>query len=256
MSTETITYEQPMNEHVRACLRLEKLFLQAENAMQGESVWDTRSTVAAMIEILNILDRPDLKPKLTKELCRHLANFARLEQTPNVDHKKLSGLLADLENIIDSLQSTSGKMAQQLRDNEFLNSIRQHLLNPGGACGFDIPAYHYWLEQPPEKRIHTLKKWFKHLDTIQTAVQCLLRLIRESNSPQPKVAHEGFFQMTLDPQAPCQLIHVSIPHKLELFPEISAGRHGLCVRFYIPNLDSRPTQTPQNVEFMLTTSIL
>jgi cell division protein ZapD len=101
MSIETIIFEQPVNEHTRACLRLEQLFQQLAHCLGGPSVWDSRSALAAIIDILNILDRPDLKTKLTKELCRHLANLARLEQTPHVDRKKLSVILIELEDIVD-----------------------------------------------------------------------------------------------------------------------------------------------------------
>ena len=115
--------EQPVNEHIRVCLRLERLFQQLLSTMRGNSCWDSRASVASVLEILYVLDRPDLKTKLTKELCRHMANFFKLEQSPDVDNIKLRGILTELEDVNKELQQSHGKFAQSLRDNELLNSI-------------------------------------------------------------------------------------------------------------------------------------
>lgn len=256
MSAENIVFEQPVNELMRACMRLEHLFHQAIQHMTSTSVWGSRTALNAMTDILSILDRPDLKTKLTKELCRHLASFGRLEQTPHVDRQKLSHVLIELENVIDKLQATNGKFAQDLRDNEFLSSIRQHLLNPGGACSFDIPAYHLWLQRPPAERTVNLKSWFSQFIVIQTAINLLLRLTRGSSIPQPKTAQEGFYQTTLDAQLSCQLIQVILSADTDLFPEISVGRHGIFIRFHTLSVQGRPMQTSQDVHFKLSTCIL
>lgn len=256
MSIDTIVYEQPVNEHTRACLRLEHLFNQAHHALSGTSIWDSRLSLASLIDILNILDRPDLKTKLTKELYRHLANFTRLEQTPHIDKSKLSSVLAELESIVDHLQTKNGKIAQDLRDNEFIASIRQHLFNPGGGCGFEIPSYHHWLQMPINIRTYDLKNWFGQLTIIHSAVNLLLRLVRESNTPQSIIAHEGFYQSSLDPQIPCQLVRLAIPTHFNVYPEISIGRHGLCIRLFNPNLTERPAPTTQSVTISLTCCVL
>lgn len=256
MNKEFITFEQPVNEHMRASLRLEHLLEQAHYSYKGDLLWDSRYAIAAIIEILSILDRPDLKPKLTKELCRHQANIARLAQTPHVDTKKLHNILSQLEVITNSLQNLSGKIGQQLRENEFLNSIRQHLSNPGGACNFEVPNYQLWLSQPQEQRVATLKTWLEEFNIVQSAITLMMQLVRESSLGQPKTAEAGFFQTPLDPQLPCQLIQVSVPKNLNVYPEISAGRHGIAIRFYDLSLSNRPKQSPANIDFDLTICIL
>ena len=87
-----IIYEQPVSEHIRVCLRLELLFQQAKYRLQAGSVWDSRAAIITLIDILNLLDRPDIKTKLTKELCRYLSVLSRLEKTSEVDHQKLSNI--------------------------------------------------------------------------------------------------------------------------------------------------------------------
>ncbi len=256
MWDNAILYEQPVNEHIRVCLRLERLFLQIDHTCQGHSIWDSRATVSSLLEVLYLLDRPDLKTKLTKELCRHIANFGRLDQNKHIDNQKLQHLLTQLESINERLHLTQGKFAQALRQNELLNSIRQYALNPGGGCAFEIPAYHYWLHQPSEQRIQDLAAWLEKFDTIKEAVSLLLRLVRECGSPQVQTAAQGFFQVMLDPQAPCQLVQVYVPKQEAFYPEISVGRHGIFIRFLQPSFDDRPVQTKENLTFKMTYCIL
>jgi len=252
---DIIVFEQPVNEHIRACLRLEHLFQQAIYHLRGASQWDSRSTLTAIIDIINLFDRPDLKNKLTKELSRHLANLSRLEHVPHVDNQKLAAVLLELEDLIDALHATNGKLCQELRENEFINTIRQYQLNPGGTCGFDTPAYLLWLQQPAANRIAHLAHWLRMLETCLAVVNMLMKLTRQSSVPVTKVAQNGFYQAALDPQAPCQLIRVAVASELNVYPEISVGRHGICIRFYALNINERASQIQQDVPFKLTTCI-
>lgn len=252
---DIVVFEQPVSEHIRVCLRLEYLYEQAIHSLRGTSVWDTRPAVAALVDILTILDRPDLKSKLTKELSRYLSNLSRLEHVPDVDSRKLASVLLELEDLIDMLHATNGKLGQELRDTEFLNAIRQYQMVPGGTCGFDTPAYALWLHQPATDRIATLAHWLRLLETSLAAVMTLLKLTRQMSSPFAKVAQNGFFQMSLDPQAPCQLVRVTVAATLNVYPEISVSRHGICIRFFHLNLNGRATQVQQDIPFKLTTCI-
>lgn len=233
-----IVYEQPVSEHIRVCLRLELLFQQAKYRLQAGSVWDSRAAIITLIDILNLLDRPDIKTKLTKELCRYLSILSRLEKTSEVDHQKLSTLLIELENVIDALQSARGKVGQDLRDSDFLSVIRQYHSNPGGIAEFDSPAYHLWLRQSVSQHQQDLENWFKEFESIQAAVNTVLKIVRTSAAPENKVAKGGFFQEVLDASTSCQLIRVILPPNVKLFPAISVGRHGLCILFHSlpPNL--------------------
>lgn len=256
MISETI-YEQPVSEHMRVCLRLELLFQQGKYRLQAGSVWDSRSAVTTLIDILNLLDRPDLKTKLTKELCRYLSVLSRLEKTVDVDHQKLSALLIELENVIDSLQVMQGKFGQNLRDSDFLSGIRQHQANPGGISEFDSPAYHLWLKYSVQQHQKDLENWFKEFDPIQSAVNIILKIVRNSASSENQIARDGFFQAVMDGSAACQLIRVALPHNpSKLFPEISVGRSGVCVRFCrLENLEERPKQVREDIAFKLTSCI-
>jgi cell division protein ZapD len=247
-----IIYEQPLNERIRTFLRLEFLFMQALNSLERPNMWDSRATITAILDILSIFTRADLKNEILKEMDRHIANLARLEQNPKVDRAKLNDILDDLDVLVDRLHAMNGQAGLSLRNNEFLNSIRQRSTIPGGSCAFDLPHYHFWLQHSPEVRQQQLLQWFGEFDAIRHSVILILRLIRESAPFEAQQAESGFFQSPLDASTPYQLIRIALPYGSPYFAEISGGRHRFSVRFMeAPSTGERPQQSEQEVAFGL-----
>jgi cell division protein ZapD len=247
-----ITYEQPLNERVRTFLRLEFLFAQIDHTRMGESPWDSRATLASLIDVMNILSRTDLKSEIIMELERQIANLSPLEDSPNIDHAKLGQILDQMDLVVDRLHVTQGQIGQHLRQNEFINSIKQRSSISGGTCGFDLPAYHFWLHQPSKVRFQNLQEWLSTFDNIRSSVDLILHLIRDSAAAKRESAIGGFFQQSLDINAPYQLIRVTLPAESPYFTEISGGKHRFTVRFMEMSLEERPSQTSSNVDFDLT----
>ena len=245
-----------MNEHIRTCLRLEHLFRKAYFNLEDHSTWHARSALAAIIHIANILDRPDIKTKISKELRRHIDNLSKHLQTPGIDEEKLKQYLDKLETLYLDLQSLNGRIGQTIRDNEFLANIRQYLFNPAGACSFDIPNLHHWLQKPSLRRTQDLSTWLSEFDIVQSVVNVILEIVRGSGIAENKLAHDGFYQEAIDPKAPCQLIRVAIPREYDTYPEISSGRHRVSIRFAQSNLADRPSQYGEDVPFSLSYCII
>ena len=252
MQDATITFEQPLNEYIRVCLRLEHLFERISQNIDHDNIWSCKLALESMLEALNVIDRPDLKAKLTKALTQHANVLAQLEEKPNVDHEKLHNILTDLDNLIDNLYKNPDKMGQELRNNPFLNSIRQHMANPGGASAFSTPAYHIWLQQPFNIRHQSLQGWFKEFSQLQTAVRLLLQLTRGSSHPQSVVADKGFYHQPLDPKLAYHLVRVTTDAENHVYPEISVGKHRLSVRFMVLNIVDKALQATKDIPFQLT----
>lgn len=247
-----ITFEQPLNERVRTFLRLEFLFAQIDHNRMGESPWDSRATLASLIDVMNILSRTDLKSEIIMELERQIANLSPLEDSPNVDRAKLGQILDEMDLVVDRLHATHGQIGQHLRQNEFINSIKQRSSISGGTCGFDLPAYHFWLHQPSQLRFQNLEEWVSTFDNLRSSINLILQLIRDSAAAKRETAIGGFFQQSLDINAPYQLIRVTLPGDSPYFTEISGGKHRFTIRFMEMSLEERPSQTSSNVEFDLT----
>ena len=257
MFNQSIVFEQPVNELIRVCLRLEYLLTIAQQGLKGQHISDTRHTISALIDLLILTDRPDLRGKFTKELSRQRANFQRYCNEIHIDQTKLGLTLEEVEKFIQLLHLQTGKFGASLRDNEFLTHIRQHLSSAGSALSFDTPAYYYWLQKNTlQERHHQIINWLNELEDLCQIVQFILRLTRQSGHPALHLAPEGFFQTSLDPQLPCQLIRVAVPHTQTVFPEIIVGRHGVGVRFYYPTIEERPIAYEKEVSFYLSCCIL
>ncbi len=251
-ANQTIIYEQPLNELIRVCLRLEQLFYQIDHQMKDPSILPTRHAIALIINLLQLLDRPDLKAKLAKELSHQMTLLMRLQDSPQIDQIKLLTTLKQLDDLSRCFIDSSKKIGQPLREIELLNNLRLHLASPGGGCSFDIPVFHYWLQQPESVRQATLVSWLAEFENIRIASHLILKLIREGAKSQPKTAEHGFYQELLDPQINLRLIRVAIPSATSAYPEISIGRHFLSVRFFSPSVEERPTQHLQHLPFWLT----
>ena len=175
---DMIIYDQPLNEIIRVCLRLEQLFEQIDHQLNDTSTMGTRNVLSYIINVLHILDRPDLKSKLAKELTHHHANFVRYGHLPNFDQERFAKTLQQLDEFSRSLIDSSGKVAWRLRDIELLNTLRMHLASPGGGCSFDIPLYHFWLQQPALTRQEVIKDWLTDFAQIRSIVALVLDIVR------------------------------------------------------------------------------
>ncbi|MFZ2315397.1 MAG: cell division protein ZapD [Gammaproteobacteria bacterium] len=254
MMKETIIYEQPLNEIIRVCLRLEQLFLQVDHQLNDLSDLGTRNLVTFIINILQILDRPDLKAKLAREISHHMTNLRRYGNAPDIDAQKLDALTTQLDMLSSTLIESSGKIGHRLRDIELLNTLRMHLASPGGGCSFDIPMFHYWLHQPSDIRKTSILDWLNDFNEVREGVTLVLQIVRNNGKVQEKTAIHGFYQELLDPQSNLRMIRISIAADSPAFPETSVGRHFLSVRFFTPNIFQRAEQFTGNLPFLITYS--
>lgn len=250
--TQTTVYEQPLNERVRALLRLEYLFQRAAYSLDGTSTWDTRFTLDAILDVLAMLTRADLKSEIIKELERHAQTLEALRQNPGVDQQRLTSVLAEVRRLHGALRSGDNPPGSDLRQNELLSLVRQRSSIPAGTCSFDIPAFQHWLERPAEQRLSQLRMWLSSFDLIREAVTLCLDLIRHSASPTRERAPGGFFQRSIDPAVTCQMIRIFVPADSPWYPEVSGGRHRFTVRFMRqPATEARPEQAMEDVDFQL-----
>lgn len=252
MNTLTI-YEFPLNERIRVFMRLEQLFQQLSHFMAGKSVFDMRAAIASLLDILTIFSRSDLKSELIKELDRHAKFLNQLVNTQGVDTQKLQEILADLNQASKNLYLSNGRIGINVMESDLFQSISQRSSIPGGTCSFDLPAFHYWLEQEESKRQNDLERWTQTFTDIRVAIDMILGFIRLSNVPTQEIAHSGFYQLALDKNQPVQLLRVGINNQLPYFAEISGGKHRFSIRFMQPSADeNRPSQTQDDVSFALT----
>ncbi len=252
----SIIFEQPLNERIRIFLRLEHLFAQL-HFMQDEkrSIWHSRALVTTLIEILNVFDRADIKTEFLKECDRLKIQFTKLFKSPEVDGQRLQSIIKKIDTQAEVLQNLKGRIGQDLRDHELITAIKHRLPIPGGACNFDLPQYHYWLNEDEARRHKDIKTWIATFKPIEDTTRLILELIRSSAYEEEQTATEGFFQKSLDGATPCQLVRITTHHK-GAFPEISGGKHRISVRFLNLDEHGHPVQTKDSIPFELVCCII
>jgi cell division protein ZapD len=245
----TITYEFPLNERIRVFIRLEQLFQQLLHFSAGATANDKRAALSALQDITLIFKRNDIKSEVLKELERH----NKILSTMLEKQENHAGIILELTDRSKKLHAVRGKIGTNLMQSDLFQSIAQRSAIPGGTCNFDLPEYHYWLEQDEDTRLKNLRLWSEPFDDIRLAIQLILNLIRTSNEPTEEVAPAGFFQITLNKDQSYQILRVSVDKSIACFAEISGGKHRCSVRFMNPSVDNnRPTQSADNIPFSLT----
>jgi cell division protein ZapD len=251
MAVNYIYYEQPLNEVIRTCLRLEYLSKLLDYYLEIPKAGSLHAALATLLDILQILDRPDIKTKFISEFRRYVENFQQFKGNPHVDNRSLKLALDELNHLIELLQPKYGKFAHETREHCFITTVKQYFLTPGSTCNADLPQYHYWLNLSPEKQQNYLKHWLIDLEEPYKAVHLLLKLARDSTRESKLVAAEGFYQTTLPPERFCPLVRVGLERNSSVYPLMSLGRHRLVIHFYTASIDNKPQQTKENIHFIL-----
>jgi cell division protein ZapD len=252
-----IIFEQPLNERVRTFLRLEHLFQITRHHMLNDSEFDSRAAVTGLLNIVDLLSRSDIRADLIKELDRHATTLNSLSANPNVDQERLRNILDNILTLLESMKKTSYQPGLNIRQDEFIISIKQRSMIPGGSCNFDLPNYHYWLHKIFNNRTSDLNHWQSDLLLIYESLKLALLMIRSSATPVRECAKAGFFQKPIESNLACQLIRVSLPSEKQYYPEISGGKHRFTIRFLEqPSTKSRPVQVQEDVDFELHCCIL
>lgn len=245
-----------MNEKCRTLLRLSHLFEQLEFHIPHGDEWHSRGSISSLLDITMILARADIKSELLKEMDRFSNSLGRMANTPGVDTSRLEHILQDIKRISQSLAGLQGQLGQSIRSDEFLNSIMQRSSIAGGSFDFDLPQYHFWLNQPHAERAMQIDSWRHDINPVQDAVDLVLGLIRDSAEPTREQAENGFFQRTLPNNTAIQLVRVTLPNDSGLYAEVSGGKHRFSIRFKEAHDWQRPSQTDRNVTFALTSCII
>ncbi len=248
---DVISYEYPLSERVRTLLRLEDLFERVDYFLHKNEAQEHHVALLSIFEILEVSGRADLKSDLLQELERQKQALEALRESPEVSEEALNSVLWQIDQASSQLFQASGKVGQELRENEWLMSIRQRTSIPGGACEFDLPSYHYWLQQAPELHQQDLQSWLAPFLPIRDGITIVLRLLRESGKTSWQVASQGVYQQMMAGRT-AQMLRIRLDRQYQCVPEISANKHALNIRFTTQEGMNRPKAADTDVEFELT----
>lgn len=246
-----ITYEYPLSERVRTLLRLEDLYERVDYFCAKEEPLEHHVALLSIFEILEVSGRADLKSDLLQELERQKQTLEALRGNPEISEDALDAVLWQIDQASSSLFQASGKVGQELRENEWLMSIKQRTNIPGGVCEFDLPSYHYWLQQGAEQHRADLQTWLAPFLPIRDGIAIVLRLLRESGKTTSQIAYQGVYQQMMAGRV-AQMLRIRLARTYPCVPEISANKYALNIRFTTQEGMQRPKAAETDVAFELT----
>jgi cell division protein ZapD len=143
-----------------------------------------------------------------------------------------------------------GRIGQVLRGNEWLASLRGRVAVPGGSSPVDMPSYYAWQIKPREARHGDLKQWIEPFLSLYNGLALILRLLRQSSGPVELQADQGAYQEMLSGKT-FQLLRVWVDPDLGVFPEMSANKYVIWVRFSTTDQELRPQPANKPVPFKM-----
>ena len=247
-----IAYEFPFNERIRTLLRLEDLYSKVLLNVASEAAAHHHNAIVSFFQILDLIDRSDLKSDLLHELERQKLILTQLLSNPNIDIALLEPILISISEVSSKLRLAPNKPAQPLRENEWLMTIKQRAIIPGGLCEFDLPSYHFWLEQPTKQRQNDLNEWMAHILPMYEAIKIILNIIRGSGKRTSIIANNGIYQQMLGGVKPAQMLSIHLEEGINCYPEISANKYAINIRFISMDQNIKPGPCKTDVAFKLT----
>ncbi len=246
------SYDYPFNERIRTLLRVEDLFAKVLYNVEAGHEYQHHCALLTLLQILDVVDRSELKLDLLQELERQKTAMRLLIGNPAIVADALESTLADIEIAANALRAETSKLGQTLRANEWLMSIKQRAGILGGVCEFDVPSYHYWLGLGEDRRRSDLDSWLKPLIPMQQAIVIILHILRGSGATSKLIATNGAYQQMLGGAKPAQMLKIELADSLTCFPEVSANKYAINIRFNTLDCTQKPQKYEEDVQFLLT----
>lgn len=206
--------------------------------------------LAALFDLLDATERSDMKGTVLQDLERQRGVLQSLREHPGVEPRSLEAMLVEIERVIVNLNA-AGKTGQELRANEWLSSLRGRLAVPGGGTQVDMPSFHAWQYRTESQRCADLQKWMSSLMPLQAGISMVMRLLRETGQATEAVAPLGAYQQMLAGKT-YQLLRVWVDESADVFPEISANKYMVWIRYSSQDGEQRPQAVNHDVAFKMT----
>jgi len=244
-----ILYEYPCNERVRIFLRVEHLFKRLSYFIEGDDPHLHQVAVTTLFDLLELTDRVDLRGMVLQDIERQRNAMQALREHPGVSEQAVDRMFAKLQEVADPL-AAQGRIAQDLRENEWLQSLRGRLTVPGCLAQIDAPSFYCWQKKPADQRQADIRLWADSLMPLAKAIALLLQLLRDAADVVERTAVEGGYQEMLGGKS-FQLLRVWVPAHYQAFPEMSANKYVIWVRFAQQKQQGKPTFLKQDIPFKL-----
>ena len=239
MQTQDIIYQHSPQFLPKISIKLENLIASLIEATHETHPIIHHYALKNLVEILKIIDKPELKSRLTKEFLRlkYVLGNSLNEKAPN--------LAQQFEFKMQELQRQSGRFALLLHQDPFLQSLKLRTQDQWQECELQPPYLFNWLHRKPKVRQDMLNNWLNELHDLKSVIHVYLGVLRHLVQFETQEINHSFYQKPVMANPPCQLIIIKLSHEIPVIPKIQLSTHALSIHFSdIQNFDK-----PANYKF-------
>ncbi|RUR12944.1 cell division protein ZapD [Legionella sp. km772] len=229
MYKDTITFQLATHFLPRIALRLEFLFKIINQAGKESHEVIHRYALKNIIELINIIEKPELKSRFIKELIR-MEHVLKKLTPPHEMHS-----LNELEKQIHLLNDVPGRFSQPIHDDMFLKTLKQIYHPNTPECEFNSPHLVLWFDLDPLTRQKMINLWLHDLRDLESTVIIYLSLLRTMTEYHSITACNGFYQHSFAPKTTNHLILLKMDKSLRVTPQLQLGHNNLTIRLYESN---------------------
>ncbi len=226
MYKDAIIFQLATHFLSRIALRLEFLFKTINQACNESHELIHRFALKHIIEIVDVIEKPELKSRFLKELIRieHV-----LRKNNFIEDREL---LDNLVTQIHALSHASGGFSNSIHKDEFLKTLRQIHQPNTKECEFNSPHLVLWFDLDPLVRQKAITQWMEYLKDLENTVTIYLSLLRDSTQYIPITAYNGFYQHNISPKSVNHLILLKMDKTMGITPKLQLGHHNVTIRLY------------------------
>ncbi len=229
-------YEFPLNEKVRTYLRLEQSFTQLWQSAKFTQDWQAVGFLESLFTLVELLDRVDIRTDLLKDFEEQERILQHWARHPDIDAAALQDTIQRTFALRDALRKER-KFGAVLREDRFLNSIKQRFSIPGATCSFDLPSLHFWLKQPSQSITADVERWLKSYALLRECLTTNLGFLRDRGQFESIEAAGGFYQGVADDKV--ALIRIRCATDMGYYPTLSGNKYRYAVRFMLFSPDDK-----------------
>ena len=249
-SDDLLLYEFPCNEKIRFYLRFEALVKRFDWYCAQDSAITHQAAIGVLFDLSDVAARSDLRNDLVQELMRERRQLEAERRAEGADGEAIGARITALAAAAQQVSQVVGRSGQNIRDNEWLQLIRNRQQLPGGTCEFDMPLLHFWLSRPVEERRAELEKLAESFVPTYRAVTLILSHLRTNSSVSEAHAENGMLQMSVAGRN-WSRARIWMPPESTLIPEVSANKYMLWIRFSRPDERRRLHVVHEPIRFRL-----
>ncbi|MCK5818633.1 MAG: cell division protein ZapD [Psychromonas sp.] len=238
-----ILFDYPLNEKARNYLRFEFVFLEIKKYINLLSSADSTQYFKSLFDLIELTSRTDIRQDLVKDLRLQTEQLTFWLESEGIDKEVTLSLIDEIAILIDAVIAMP-KVSRYFKENRFISSLKQRFSIPSGTCNFDLPHYHFWLENDLRKCHQDTQLWYSQFICIDEALTLFLKLKRSQSREISQIAKNGFYQADV---SNASFITMKIDNKLNVYPMISGHKNRYSVRFMCvgPN-----NHLPKNIKFI------